>query len=258
MIRLLLLLTALVAPLVHGAETAGGRSLRLLYVQAPDEAPASLFLVVGKDIQEIDLPRLSISTKRLAVPAGLARVYAATKAPTKAEPLPADAPFVDIPETMGDTLVVLLPTDEPGALSFRMLPVEFSRSKIPEGAVLWFNLSVRTIYAKLGSVQAAVAPRQTAIMMPPGKPGDVYHVLVDVSPEVGGTESVPLMRTSWVKESGQRHLLFVVPNPDRKVPRIVAVPEHMEPEPSPNNEVHGGAKAGAKAGAKVGAVKPAK
>lgn len=250
MIRLLLLLTILLTPLAYAQETSGGRSLRLLYVQAPDEAPASVFLVVGKEVKEIDLPRLSISSKRLTVPAGPARVYAATKAPTKAEPLPADAPFVDIPETMADVLVVLLPTGDPGVLSFRMLPVEFSRGKAPEGAVLWFNLSTRTIFAKLGAVQAAVAPRQTAIMVPPGKPGDIYHVLVDVSPEAGETESVPLMRSSWVKEPGQRHLLFVVPNPERKVPRIIAVPERMEPEPEPAKDAKGGAKAGAGKSAK--------
>jgi hypothetical protein len=240
-----LFLTCLVA--VVSAQEGSARSLRLLYVQAPDDAPASLFLVAGKEIKEVDLPRLSISTKRLALTTGTVRVYAASKAPTKDEPLPANAPFVDIPDGMNDPLVVLLPTGEAGPLAFRMLPVEFSRTKAPEGAVLWFNLSGRTLYSKLGTAQAIVAPRQTAIQLPPGKPGDVYHVLVDVAPEQGEEESVPLMRSSWVKEPGQRHLLFIVPDPDRKVPRIVAVPERMEPEP-----------AAVKDAAKAGSGKPAK
>ncbi len=241
-----LFLTCLVA-VASAQEGSSARSLRLLYVQAPDDAPASLFLVAGKEIKEVDLPRLSISTKRLGLSTGAVRVYAASKAPTKDEPLPANAPFVDIPDSMNDPLVVLLPTGEAGPLAFRMLPVEFSRTKAPEGAVLWFNLSGRTLYSKLGTAQAIVAPRQTAIQLPPGKPGDVYHVLVDVAPEQGEEESVPLMRSSWVKEPGQRHLLFIVPDPDRKVPRIVAVPERMEPEP-----------AAVKDAAKAGSGKPAK
>lgn len=245
MIRPFVFLLACLAAVVSAQDGSSGRSLRLLYVQAPDDAPASVFLVVGKEIKEIDLPRLSISTKRLSLPAGTVRVYAATKAPTKAEPLPADAPFVDVPDGMNDPLVVLLPSGEAGPLAFRMLPVEFSRTKAPEGAVLWFNLSTRAIFAKLGSAQAVVAPRQTAIQLPPGKPGDAYHVLVDVAPEAGETDSVPLMRSSWVKEPGQRHLLFIVPDPTRKVPRIVAVPERMEPEPEPAKDGKGGAKAGA-------------
>lgn len=250
MMRPFVFLLACFAAVLSAQDASSARSLRLLYIQAPDEAPASVFLVAGKEIKEVDLPRLSISTKRLTLTAGMVRVYAATKAPTKAEPLPADAPFVDIPEGMHDPLVVLLPTGEAGPLAFRMLPVEFSRTKAPEGAVLWFNLSPRAIFSKLGTAQAVVAPRQTAIQLPPGKPGDTYHVLVDVAPEQGETESVPLMRSSWVKEAGQRHLLFVVPDPNRKVPRIVAVPERMEPEPDPVKD--------GKAGAKTGTGKPAK
>jgi len=246
------LLAVFLAAFAVAQEASSARSLRLLYVQAPDDAPESVVLVVGKEAKDLDLPRLSVSTKRLALPAGPVRVFAATKVPTKAEPLPADAPFVDIPEGMDAPLVVLLPSGATGPLAFRMLPVEFARSKAPEGAVLWFNLSARTVFAKLGTAQAAVAPRQTAVMVPPGKPGDVYHVLVDVSPDQGETENVPLMRSSWVKEAGQRHLLFVVPDPSRKVPRIVAVPERMEPEPAPE------AAKGVKAAPKSTSGKPAK
>lgn len=100
MIRPFVFLLTCLAAVVSAQEGSSARSLRLLYVQAPDDAPASVFLVVGKEIKEVDLPRLSISTKRLALPAGIVRVYAATKAPTKDEPLPADAPFVDIPDGM--------------------------------------------------------------------------------------------------------------------------------------------------------------
>ncbi len=252
MIRPFAFLLACLAASVSAQDASSTRSVRLLYVQAPDDAPASVFLVAGKEAKEIDLPRLSLSTKRLALPAGLVRVYAATKAPTKAEPLPADAPFVDIPEAMNDPLVVLLPSGGTGPLAFQMLPVEFSRTKAPEGAVLWFNLSARTVFAKLGAAQATVAPRQSVVQSPPGRNGDVYHVLIDVSPEPGETDNVPLMRSSWVKEPGQRHLLFVVPDPSRKVPRIVAVPDRLEPLPEPE-----AAKA-TKGGVKGAARKPAK
>lgn len=252
MIRPFTTFLACLAAFVSAQDASTSRSLRLLYVQAPDDAPAAVFLVAGKEAKEIDLPRLSLSTKRLALPAGPVRVYAATKAPTKADPLPADAPFVDIPDGMNDPLVVILPLGGTGPLAFRMLPVEFSRTKAPEGAVLWFNLSARTVFAKLGAVQATVAPRQSVVQTPPGRNGDVYHVLIDVSPEAGETDNVPLMRSSWVKEPGQRHLLFVVPDPSRKVPRIVAVPDRMEPLPEPE------AAKGAKTGAKAASGKPAK
>jgi hypothetical protein len=222
-------------------DSATTRSLRLLYLQAPEDAPAHVFLVVGKGGKEIDLPRLSISTNRLSLPAGVIRVYAATKAPSKDNPLPPDAPFAHIPASMSDPLVVLLPTGGAGPLAFRMLPVEFARTKAPEGAVVWLNLSTRAITSQLGSSRAVVAPRQTVIQMPSGKTGDVYHVSVVLAPDQGETESVPLMKSSWVKEPGQRHLLVVVPDDRRNVPRIIDIPESMEPESKPVK----GAKVGA-------------
>jgi hypothetical protein len=205
------------------------RSLRLLYLQAPEDAPAYVFLVVGKGGKEIDLPRLSISTNRLALPAGVIRVYVATKAPSKDNPLPPDAPFTDIPAGMNDPLVVLLPTGGAGPLAFRMLPVEFARTNAPEGAIVWLNLSTRAITSQLGSSRAVVAPRQAVIQLPSVRTGDVYPVSVVLAPDQGETEGVPLMKSSWVKEPGQRHLLVVVPDDRRNVPRIIDIPESMEP-----------------------------
>jgi hypothetical protein len=203
--------------------------LRLLYVQAPEDARASVFLVSGEGAKEIDLPRLSISSKRMALTAGNVRVFAATKAPTKAQPLPADAPFVDIPKGMNDPLVVLLPTGGAGPLAFRMLPLDFARTKAPEGSVVWLNLSTHTLISQLGSSRATIAPRRSVIQMPSGKTGDVYPVSVVLAPEHGEIEGLPLMKSSWVKEPGQRHLLVVVPDPNRSVPRIIDIPERMEP-----------------------------
>jgi hypothetical protein len=229
MMRFLTIGLACLSLALQAADEAPSRSLRLLFIQAPEDCPNSLFLVAGKEVKEIDLPRLSISSKRFGLPAGPVRVFVAEKAPTKAEPLPADAPFIDIPDTMTEVLVILLPNGQKGHLAFRMLPVEFSRGRAPDGAVVWFNLSNRTVHAKLGTAQGVVEPRQSLIMIPSGRMGEVFPVVVDVSPLSGETDNVPLMRSNWVKEPNQRHLLFVVPDETRVVPRVMAVPDHMEP-----------------------------
>jgi hypothetical protein len=229
MSRLAVFLLICWAGVVAAQDSQSARSLRLLYVQAPEDARASVFLVSGEGAKEIDLPRLSISSKRMALTAGNVRVFAATKAPTKAQPLPADAPFVDIPKGMNDPLVVLLPTGGAGPLAFRMLPLDFARTKAPEGSVVWLNLSTHTLISQLGSSRATIAPRRSVIQMPSGKTGDVYPVSVVLAPEHGEIEGLPLMKSSWVKEPGQRHLLVVVPDPNRSVPRIIDIPERMEP-----------------------------
>lgn len=229
---------------VLAQDAPSSRSLRLLYVQAPEDAPVNVFLVVGKGGKEIDLPRLSISSKRLVIMDGNVRVYAAIKAPTKAQPLPADAPFVDIPKGMNDPLVVLLPTGGVGLLAFRMIPMEFARTKAPEGSIVWLNLSAHPLTSQLGSSRVSVAPRQAVIQLPSGKTGEVYPVSVVLAPEHGETEGVPLMKSSWVKEPGQRHLLVIVPDPNRSVPHIIDVPERMEPEVKSVKDTKGGAKSG--------------
>lgn len=242
MIRYFSCWLVLVAGLAAAPEASAPRPLRLVHVQAPEDAPEKVFLVAGKVVKEIDLPRLSVSTSRLDLPPGPVRVFAATKAPTRDNPLPSDAPFVDIPETMAGVLVVLLPNGKGGPLGFQMLPVEFSQQAVPEGAVMWFNLCDRPLYAKLGSAQAAVAPRRSGMVMPSGKIGDRYEVMVDLAPEAGESETVPFLRARWTKEARRRDLLFVVADSDRRFPRIICVPELMEPEPEQPKEPKRGAK----------------
>ncbi len=224
------------AAFVAAADTPGSsaRTCRLLFMQAPLDAPEKVVLVVGKDTTDVDLPRLSISSARAKLPAGPVRVYAALKAPTKTEPLPPNAPFVDIPETMGEALIVLLPNGQPGPLSFIMLPVEFNKSRAPEGAVIWFNLSDRVIYAKLGDTTVTVNPKGSALSLPSVAVDAPYDVYVDASPVSPDTETVPVIRGSWLKEARVRSLLFVVPDSSRTVPRILSIPDRLDPEPDPN------------------------
>ena len=64
--KFLVLLVSGLAALVGAADTPGSssRSCRLLYVQAPLDAPDKVVLVVGKDTTNVDLPRLTISSTR--------------------------------------------------------------------------------------------------------------------------------------------------------------------------------------------------
>ena len=233
MIRHFSCLLVLVASLAAAPGASSPRSLRMVYVQAPDDAPEKIVLLVGSDTKasrEMDLPRMSVSTNRWVIPAGLVRVFAATKAPTRDDPLPANAPFVDIPEAMQAPLLVLLPSGGTGPLAFRMLPVDFSDDAAPDSSVVWFNLTERTVFARLGSAQVVVAPRRSGTVVPSGKVGDNYPVMVDLSPDEGEAETVPFLRARWAKDAGRRDLLFVFNDVGRKFPRMVCVPALKEPE----------------------------
>jgi hypothetical protein len=245
MIRYFSCLLALATGLVAAPAASSPRALRMVYVQAPENAPEKIYLLVGNDakaVREMDLPRMSVSTNRCEIPAGVVRVSAAMKKPTRDDPLPANAPFVDIPESMQAPLLVLLPSGDTGPLAFRMLPVEFSADVVPDSSVVWFNLTERTVYAKLGSAQVVVAPRRSGTVVPSGKVGDNYPVMVDLSPDDGEADTVPFLRARWAKDADRRDLIFVVNDVGRKYPRLVCVPALKEPEPESPKEKKRGTK----------------
>lgn len=214
----------------------GARSARLLYVEAPEDAPAALHLVVGKDVTRLDLPRLAISSGTAELPPGATRIHLADRAPTRREPLPADAPHVDLPPGERDILLVLMPAGRPGPLGFKVQAIDFSPARLPEGSVLWMNLSRRTLDARLGSSQARVAPGQSRVMVSPGSGGSTYPVFVDLAPAAGEAEAQPLLRATWMRDPGRRQLLFVLDDPDRALPRIVSVPHRTPPPAAESSE----------------------
>lgn len=217
--------------LALAAACASARSVRLLYVDAPDDAPGSLHLVVGKEVSKVDVPRLAISSGQAEVPSSALRLRLAEKPPTREHPLPADAPAVDLPAGDQDVLLVLFPSGKPGPLGFRAQAIDFSSARIPDGGILWLNLTRRGLQARLGSAAAVIGPGQVRAMAPGVSPGGTYPVLVDLAPAEAGEEPLPLMRATWIREPGRRQLLFVLDDPDRPVPRVVAVPHRLPPPP---------------------------
>jgi len=220
---------ALALPCLVAVASLGARSARLLYVEAPGDAPAALHVVVGKDATRLDLPRLAVSSGSAALPSAAIRIHLAERAPTRREPLPADVPFVDLPAGGQDVLLVLMPGGAPGPLGFRAQAIDFSPARLPEGGVLWMNLSRRTLDARLGGAAARVSPGQSRVMVPGSPAGSTYPVFVDLAPGAGETEPQPLLRATWMRDPGRRQLLFVLDDPDRAVPRIVSVPHRLDP-----------------------------
>lgn len=222
----------LLATLVlFAAVSLAGRSVRLLAVDAPEDSPGALHLVHGKQAPRIDLPRLSISRAKAAVPSEAVRLHLAAATPSKDAPLPEDAPVVDLPAGDRDVLLLLLPNGKPGPVAFRAIPVDFSPVGLPEGSVLWANLTRRTLQLRLGAATAAVGPGQVRIVRPGVAAGQPYPVMVDLAPLPHEEEPRPLVRATWLAEANRRQLLFILDDPDRAAPRIVSVPDRLEPPP---------------------------
>lgn len=214
------------------AAPLAARDVRLLRIEAPEDAPALVFAVRGETAFEIDTPRLSPSRRRLQVGAEAARLHLALERPTRERPLPADAPAVDLPPGEEDLLVILFPREGSGPLAVQGLPVAVPSGPGRAGALLWLNLSPRVVLVNLGSGATPVPPGQGRLILPPVPPGKPHPVLIDLGPARAGEESQPMVRATWLRRDAGRQFLFVLPDAERDVPRIVSVPDLDEPAPA--------------------------
>lgn len=207
------------------------REVRLLRLEGPDTLPGRLF-VIGPGVEsELDVLMLSPSTRRASIGKEACVLHLAKDKPTPKQPLPADAPAVQIPAGEGDLLVLLL--SGPGSLGIRALPVTLPDARGAAGALLWFNLQPRTLHVGLGNAQpVAVRTGTCGVTLPPVPPDAPYAARLDLDPVDAGQDIQPFVRATWVRARYGRHLSFVLTDPDRLVPRIISVPDiDAPPEP---------------------------
>lgn len=223
---------ALLLALLLAAPTSA-RDVRLLRIEAPEDAPARVFAVRGESASEIDTPRLSPSRRRLAVGPEAARYHLALERPTRDKPLPADAPAIDLPAGEEDLLVILFPREGAGPLAVRGLPVAIPRDPARAGALLWLNLTPRVLLVNLGAGPSQVPPGQGRLLVPPVATGKPHPVLIDLAAAKPGEEPQPMVRATWIRRELGRQYLFVLPDAERESPRIVSVPDLDEGPPSP-------------------------
>lgn len=207
------------------------REVRLLRLEGPDTLPARLFVVGAGVESELDLPLLSPSSRRVSIGKEACVLCLAKDKPTPKQPLPADAPTVQIPAGEDDLLLVLL--GGPGSLGIRAAPVALPDARGAAGALLWFNLQPRTLYVRLGDAAPVAVPSGTCrVTLPPVAPDAAYPARLDLDPVERGQDIQPFVRATWVRAKHGRHLSFVVTDPDRIVPRIISVPD-IEAPPEP-------------------------
>lgn len=208
------------------------REVRLLRLEGPNNLPNRLF-VIGTGVEsELDLPLLSTSTRRVSIGKEACTLYLAKDKPTPKQPLPADAPVVQIPAGEDDLLLLLLTGS--GSLGISATPVALPDARGAGGALLWFNLQPRTLYVRLGNAAPVAVPSGACrVTLPPVAPDVAYPARLDLDPVERGQDIQPFVRTTWVRAKYGRHLSFVVVDPDRIVPRIISVPDiEAPPEPT--------------------------
>lgn len=204
------------------------RTVSAVFFDAPPNAPKKMFAHIGKESFEIALPSMNLSD-RIEIPSGEVVMQMTHSPVPEGTVIPPTAPSVRIPEDWAD--VVLLVAANPqsqGDFPIKILPVNASPGVFKPGQLLFFNLTKAQLAGKLGSSTLRVKAGSSVVVDPPAKADEDYPVEIDYLPP-NSTEPLPLSRTVWRNEVQMRHLMFILDDKDRMVPRIWSVP--LRPTP---------------------------
>lgn len=227
---LILLMASLVVLQADAQESANKfRTVRILYINAPQTAPKTAHLHDGKSSQEVELPRMNLSAI-YKVPSGPLNLRLLDKVIEDPEQIPANAPTALIPETMGDAYLICFSDPENSVIPIRMEVMDAGHEKFREGMMLWFNFTPHVIGGMLGKQKIQLKPHERLLVNAPVDETDSYPVVL-LHLVKGEDEVFPICETRWMHDPKTRQLVFVYTETGRRLPRIVGISDFRPPTP---------------------------
>jgi len=227
----------LMLPLSAQEESKQTRTIRILFLNAPDDAPSTVHLHDGITSQEVELPRMNLSAL-YQVPAGPLKLRLLAAPVEDPKLVPPEAPTILIQETIGDAYLLCFSDPDNSVVPVRVKVVDAGKEKFRNGQMMWFNLTPHAIGGKLGDKKLRLKPYGREIVDAPalGEEGSYPAI---ISYMIKGDERVhPICETRWMHDMSYRHLVFVFTETDQRLPRIMGFSDFRPPPPpKPNPEV---------------------
>lgn len=216
------------------AQDKSKRTCRILFLAPPAGAPQKIFLNDGITTQEVDLPGMNLSKVYPLAPGAITLTMLPAKLDPKV-PLPVDAPKGTVAEDVRD--VYLLVASDPAN---KIAPVRFqvinaNADGFRNGQLLWFNLSPHRIGGKIGTEMLDLAPNAKAILKAPSTTIGDYNVKIGYVP-AGTKRAEPICETIWLHDPKIKNIVFVLPVPESRIPRIMGFPDFREQEEKTGKE----------------------
>ena len=217
------LLTFLFLTLAAHGQQAKNRTCRILFLERPDEAPATLHLFDGTASREVELPGMNLS-QVYELPAGDISLAMLSAAPPDPKVIPAGAPSATVPAAITDIYLLVMsdPANKVAPVSLQI--VDASAAKLLRGQTLWYNLTELTIGGKLGAASIILKPKSRAIMEAPRNDAGDYPVTLAYRKE-GIEQAYPICETRWAHDPRNRNLGFVMTKPGSRTPRVLVFPD---------------------------------
>jgi hypothetical protein len=201
-----------------GQQKQETRSCRILFLNRPTTAPATLHLFDGKDSHEVDLPGMNLS-KVYHLPLGKLALSLLPTPLSDPELLPAGAPTAVVPENFTDIYLLVMSDPANKVAPVRLQVADASRSKIQNGQTLWFNLTLHTIGGKLGDEKIVLKPKSSAVMDAPRNDQGEYPVKLAYQMQ-GKEHTYPICQTRWIHDPRVRSIAFVINRKNTRTPRV--------------------------------------
>lgn len=219
-----LLILLLVSFTTHAAE----KSCRILFLDAPEDAPRKLYLYDGEGSLEVELPRMSFSPVYPIRPGALTlAMLPSPPAPAAAgspSVIPTHTPKATIAESVTDFYLIVSSDPANKIAPVRMQVINADAANFKPGQMLWYNLTVSTVGGTVGSRKLLSKPNSRLILDAPATGLENYPVNIDFRPP-GGQRTEPLCETTWTHDPRSRNVFFILQPPGFLIPRIIGIPD---------------------------------
>lgn len=229
MFRPLVFLMSLV--LCSPAAEKAARSCRILFLNAPDDAPEKLHLFDGAGSREVELTRMGFSPVYQVGAAATALALLPSAPPASkagaAPPVPEGAPVAALAESITDFYLIVTSDPANKVAPVKIQVIDAGAASFKRGQMLWFNLTDNKVGGAVGSRKLLLGPHSRLILDAPATGMEDYHVNIGFQPP-GQTAAEPLCETNWSHDPRSRGVFFVLKPANSIIPRILGFPDFRE------------------------------
>lgn len=211
---------------VFAQNEAPKHTCRILFFNAPGDAPQKLFLFDGTDTQEVELPKMNFSPVYELAPGKIA-IALLPKEPEDPEKIPAGAPKVVVPEGVVDFYLLVTSDKDNKVAPVRMQVVNVGDDKLKLGQMLWFNLTDLTVGGMVGTQKLLIGPKKRLVLDPPAKGHADFPVSLSFR-ITGDKQLYPLCETTWRHDPRSRSVVFINAEPGKRAPRVMGFSDFRE------------------------------
>lgn len=223
----LILFIALLIPSIATAQKGVEHTCRILFLNGPDAAPSEAYLFEGTRSIKVELPRMNLS-QVYKLPAGPLKLKMLSKPITDPKLLPKGAPSVNISANLTDFYLLVTSNPKNKVVPVRLRVINANAGRVKRGQMLWYNLTKKTITGKIGKQKLHLKPSNHRVIKEPIKGKKNYPVELQFT--IPGDNFVhPLCETQWRHDPRSRSIVFVVPDNNRRAPRVLAFSDFRIP-----------------------------